>query len=116
MRFEKMLPWFLIFALVALAASLFRARRDRRHLDGLRREARNAIASVRVESSDARYALNGESAVLEYIEEIGGVRGLLDKRADLSVTAHVRNAAGERFIIKWHSRSHRQPYVRHLQT
>lgn len=111
-----MLPWFLIFALVALAASLFRARRDRRHLDGLRREARNAIASVRVESSDARYALNGESAVLEYIEEIGGVRGLLDKRADLSVTAHVRNAAGERFIIKWHSRSHRQPYVRHLQT
>lgn len=101
MRFEKMLPLFLIFAFIALAASLFRARRDKRHLDALRCEARNAIARVRVESYDLRYALDGESAVLERIEEMGGMRGLCDQRADLSVTAYVRNAAGERFIIKW---------------
>ena len=115
MRPVDVLSWLSVFALLALVVGLLRARRDRMHLDELRIDARNAVSHVRVESNDTRYALDGESAVVEHIEEIGGMRGLLDKRADLGLTARVRNSAGERFIIKWHSRSNRQPYVSHLQ-
>ena len=101
-------------AIVALGISLFRARSDRQHLNELRLRARTAIASVRVVSTDPRTALDGSIATIERIEETGGARGVVDKVADLSVTAYLRNGFGEKFLVKWHSKSSYQPFVKHL--
>lgn len=99
---------------IAFVASLIRHRADQKHLHDLRREARNAIAEVRVTSADPQLALNGSTATIDRLEETGGFRGIFDRRANLSVAAFVRNSAGERFVIRWHSQSARQPFVKHL--
>jgi hypothetical protein len=104
----------LLMVAVAFVAGLIRHRADEKHLNDLRQEARSAIAAMRVTSADSNLQLDGATAEIERLEETGGVRGVLDRRADFSVTAFVRNHAGERFLIRWNSLSARPPFVKHL--
>jgi len=100
--------------IAALGASLAREPAHRRHLARLKQRALDEIKALRISAADERYALNGAEATIERVEETGGARGLFDRTADLSVTAHLRNAHGERFLVRWHSRASSGPMVKHL--
>ncbi|MCE2970352.1 MAG: hypothetical protein LW847_09080 [Burkholderiales bacterium] len=65
-------------------------------------------------SSDRRFWLDGANATIDRVEETGGVRGLFERNADLTVTAYLRNETGERFLVIWHAKSEGKPYVQHL--
>jgi hypothetical protein len=104
-----------LLAVIALGASLLRAKRDRQHLQELRAKARDTISKVQIEAQDPRLALDASVATLERLEETGGARGLLSRVADLSITAYLCNEFGERFMVKWHSHSSAKPYVEHLE-
>ena len=87
---------------------------DRRHARELRESAAAAVWQLRVESPEPRYSIVGSTATVERREEVGGVRGIFEKVADYSVTVHLVNEYGERFLVKWHSKSKTAPYVKHL--
>ena len=104
---------FLLF-IVAFLGIFIRAVADRRHLRGLQLKATEALKNLRVEASDPKLRLIGATATIERREETGGARGIFDRTADLGVSAYLQNEHGERFLFKWHSKSARGPYVKHL--
>ena len=87
---------------------------DRRHARELRERADAAVLQLRVESLEPRYSILGSTATVERREEVGGVRGIFEKVADYSLTVHLINEYGERFLVKWHSKSKTALYVKHL--
>ena len=87
---------------------------DRRHARELRESATAAVWQLRVESPEPRYSIVGSTATVLRREEVGGVRGIFEKIADYSLTVYLVNEYGERFLVKWHSKSKTAPYVKHL--
>jgi hypothetical protein len=82
----------------------------------LQEEATLSFQAVRVGSSNERYCFLGSTAIVERREETGGLRGILENRASLTVTIYARNEFDERFLFKWHSKSEHAPFVKHLRS
>jgi hypothetical protein len=99
---------------VAIAISVLRYIADRRHIHELKQRANAALAAVNVDAQDPRFRLVGSEAIVEKKEEVGGARGLFERVADYSVTACLVNQHGERFLVKWHSKSKTAPFIKHL--
>ena len=62
---------------------------------------------------DPRLCFSGSAALVTRREETGGVRGILERTADFSVTLHATNQFGEKFLFKWFSKSPK-PYIKHV--
>ncbi len=104
---------FVLFA-VSLIGVLWRHNAERRHVRWLQQEATRSFNGVKCECQDERYCFVGSTAVIERREETGGLRGVFESRAPLSVTIYARNEFGEQFLFKWHSQSKHPPLIKHL--
>lgn len=104
----------LFWLVVAIVIAVLRYLGDGRHIKELKELANTAIAAVRVDAQDPRLGLVGSEAIVERKEEVGGTRGLFERVADYSVSTYLVNKHGERFLVKWHSKSTRPPFIKHL--
>lgn len=102
----------LIFASLAVLL-LLGYRRDRRHLLKLRSCADKAFSELVVASTEERLVFRGCEAVVQKREETGGLRGVFEHPASLSVSIWATNKHGELFLFRWFSKSP-TPYFRHF--
>jgi hypothetical protein len=98
------LEFVLVLGGIALAGVFWRHAADRRHIRELQESASRAFRSTVINAGETRLGFNGVTAVVERREEVGSVRGIFEKTADLGVT-----------IFKWFSKSSHAPFVKHLQ-
>jgi hypothetical protein len=109
------LEFVLVLGGIALAGVFWRHAADRRHIRELQESASRAFRSTVINAGETRLGFNGVTAVVERREEVGSVRGIFEKTADLGVTIYARNEFGEQFLFKWFSKSSHAPFVKHLQ-